>query len=953
MNPLKALFGNYSKREVKRVQPIADKVLALDEKYAAMSESELKNQTAILKERLANGETTDDILPDAFAVCREASQRVLGMKHFPVQVIGGIILHQGRIAEMKTGEGKTLVATLPAYLNGLTGEGVHIVTVNDYLARRDSEWMGKLYRYLGLSVGLIVHDLDNDLRKQAYAADITYGTNNELGFDYLRDNMVVYKENKVQRGHAFAIVDEVDSILIDEARTPLIISGKGDKSTELYTQANRFAKTLKVQRFTELDSKEDMEAYYAENGIDYVVDEKAKTATLTQSGVKKAEEFFNIDNLTDPENLTIQHHVNQAIRANGIMKRDVDYVIKDGEIIIVDEFTGRLMYGRRYNEGLHQAIEAKEGVKVQNESKTLATITFQNYFRLYKKLSGMTGTASTEATEFQEIYKLDVVEIPTNKPLARIDLPDSIFRTENGKFSAVIEQIIEAHEKGQPVLVGTISIEKSELLSKMLKKRGIQHNVLNAKQHEKEAEIIAQAGKLGAVTIATNMAGRGTDIILGGNAEYLAKAQMRKQGIDDELIAEATGFAETDDAEILEARKIFSELNAGYSKQIKEEADKVREAGGLFIIGTERHESRRIDNQLRGRAGRQGDPGTSRFFLSTEDDLMRLFGGDRMKAMLSRMNVDEDMPIENKMLTGIIENSQEKVELRNFGIRKDVLQYDDVLNKQREIIYKQRDEVLDGVNIHDSIVKMIEDNIQENVNRFLPEGIHDNWNITGLLDTYMDWVITDRSKYNFSDEDIEVIDSGEIYDMILADAMAVYENNEKLLPEETIREMERVYLLRSVDTYWMDHIDNMEQLKAGIHLRSYGQHDPVVAYRLEGFDMFDEMIASIREDTMKLILTQPKRIYEQQKRREAIAAAKRLAAQKAADARAAAGESEPESDVVKKALQRKQVAQPTATSGDGTDTANKTIRKGKKVGRNDPCPCGSGKKYKKCCGRDE
>ena len=953
MNPLKALFGNYSKREVKRVQPIADKVLALDEKYAAMSESELKKQTAILKERLANGETTDDILPDAFAVCREASQRVLGMKHFPVQVIGGIILHQGRIAEMKTGEGKTLVATLPAYLNGLTGEGVHIVTVNDYLARRDSEWMGKLYRYLGLSVGLIVHDLDNDLRKQAYAADITYGTNNELGFDYLRDNMVVYKENKVQRGHAFAIVDEVDSILIDEARTPLIISGKGDKSTELYTQANRFAKTLKVQRFTELDSKEDMEAYYAENGIDYVVDEKAKTATLTQSGVKKAEEFFNIDNLTDPENLTIQHHVNQAIRANGIMKRDVDYVIKDGEIIIVDEFTGRLMYGRRYNEGLHQAIEAKEGVKVQNESKTLATITFQNYFRLYKKLSGMTGTASTEATEFQEIYKLDVVEIPTNKPLARIDLPDSIFRTENGKFSAVIEQIIEAHEKGQPVLVGTISIEKSELLSKMLKKRGIQHNVLNAKQHEKEAEIIAQAGKLGAVTIATNMAGRGTDIILGGNAEYLAKAQMRKQGIDDELIAEATGFAETDDAEILEARKIFSELNAGYSEQIKEEADKVREAGGLFIIGTERHESRRIDNQLRGRAGRQGDPGTSRFFLSTEDDLMRLFGGDRMKAMLSRMNVDEDMPIENKMLTGIIENSQEKVELRNFGIRKDVLQYDDVLNKQREIIYKQRDEVLDGVNIHDSIVKMIEDNIQENVNRFLPEGIHDNWNITGLLDTYMDWVITDRSKYNFSDEDIEVIDSGEIYDMILADAMAVYDNNEKLLPAETIREMERVYLLRSVDTYWMDHIDNMEQLKAGIHLRSYGQHDPVVAYRLEGFDMFDEMIAAIREDTMKLILTQPKRIYEQQKRREAIAAAKRLAAQKAADARAAAGESEPESDVVKKALQRKQVAQPTATSGDGTDTANKTIRKGKKVGRNDPCPCGSGKKYKKCCGRDE
>ncbi len=950
MNPLKVLFGNYSKREVKRVQPIADKVLALESKYAAMSESELKSQTAILKERLKNGETTDDILPDAFAVCREASWRVLGMKHFPVQVIGGIVLHQGRIAEMKTGEGKTLVATLPAYLNGLTGEGVHIVTVNDYLARRDSEWMGKLYRFLGLSVGLVIHEIEPDERKASYDADITYGTNNEFGFDYLRDNMVVYKENKVQRGHAFAIVDEVDSILIDEARTPLIISGKGDKSTELYTQANRFAKTLKVQRFAELNSKEDMEEYYAENGIDYVVDEKAKSVTLTQSGVKKAEAFFNIDNLTDPENLTIQHHVNQAIRANGIMKRDVDYVVKDGEIIIVDEFTGRLMYGRRYNEGLHQAIEAKEGVKVQNESKTLATITFQNYFRLYKKLSGMTGTAQTEATEFQEIYKLDVVEIPTNKPLVREDLPDSIYRTENGKFMAVIRQIVEAHEKGQPVLVGTISIEKSEILSKMLKKQGIKHNVLNAKQHDKEAEIIAQAGKLGAVTIATNMAGRGTDIILGGNAEYLAKAQMRKQGIDDDLIAEATGFAETDDEEILEARKIFSELNKGYSEEINEEAEKVREAGGLFIIGTERHESRRIDNQLRGRAGRQGDPGSSRFYLSTEDDLMRLFGGDRMKMMLDRLNVEEDMPIENKMLTNIIENSQEKVELRNFGIRKDVLQYDDVLNRQREIIYTQRDQVLDGENLHDTIIKMIEDHVAETVARFLPEGVHDNWNITGLLDTYMDWAVTDRSKYNFSERDIEVIEADEIKEMILEDALNIYSENEKLLPEETIREMERVYLLRSVDTYWMDHIDNMEQLKAGIHLRSYGQHDPVVEYRLEGFDMFDEMIASIREDTIKLMLTQPRRIYEQQRRREAIAAAKRLAAQKAAESRA---ENTDQSDIVANALKREQVAKPTATSGDGTDTANKTIRKSKKVGRNDPCPCGSGKKYKKCCGMNE
>ena len=644
MNFLKAMFGNYSKREIKRIQPIADKVLALESKYAAMSESELKNQTTLLKERLANGETTDDILPDAFAACREASWRVLGMKHFPVQVLGGIVLHQGRIAEMKTGEGKTLVATLPAYLNALTGNGVHIVTVNDYLARRDSEWMGKLYKYMGLKVGLIVHDLENDLRKEAYNADITYGTNNELGFDYLRDNMVVYKENKVQRGHAFAIVDEVDSILIDEARTPLIISGQGDKSTDLYEKADGFAKTLKLQRFTELDSKEDMEAYYAENGIDYVVDEKQKTATLTQLGVKKAEEYFHLENLTDPENLTIQHHINQAIKANGVMKLDVDYVVKDGEVLIVDEFTGRLMYGRRFNEGLHQAIEAKEGVKVQSESKTLATITFQNYFRLYGKLSGMTGTGQTESEEFQEIYKLDVVEVPTNKPVIRQDLPDSVFKTERGKFNAVIDQIVEANKKGQPVLVGTISIEKSELLSKMLKRRGIAHNVLNAKQHDKEAEIVAQAGKYGAVTIATNMAGRGTDIILGGNAEYMAKASMRKQGYPEEMIEEATGYAETDNEEILEARKTFQELNEKYKDEIKDEADRVREAGGLMIIGTERHESRRIDNQLRGRSGRQGDPGVSRFFLSTEDDLMRLFGGDRMKAMMERMNVDEDTP---------------------------------------------------------------------------------------------------------------------------------------------------------------------------------------------------------------------------------------------------------------------------------------------------------------------
>lgn len=955
MNFLKAMFGNYSKREVKRVQPICDKVLALDDKYAAMSESELKNQTAILKERLANGETTDDILPDAFAVCREASSRVLGMKHYPVQVIGGIVLHQGRIAEMKTGEGKTLVATLPAYLNGLTGNGVHIVTVNDYLARRDSEWMGKLYRYLGLTVGLITHEIDNEQRKAAYNADITYGTNNELGFDYLRDNMVVYKEQKVQREHAFAIVDEVDSILIDEARTPLIISGKGDKSTDLYERADALAKTLKIQRFAELDSKEDMEEYYEEHGIDYVVDEKQKTATLTQSGVKKAEAFFGIENLTDPENLTIQHHVNQAIKANGVMKLDVDYVVKDDEVIIVDEFTGRLMYGRRFNEGLHQAIEAKEGVKVQSESKTLATITFQNYFRLYKKLSGMTGTAQTESEEFQEIYKLDVVEIPTNKPVIRKDLPDSVYKTERGKFNAVIDRICEAHEKGQPVLVGTISIEKSEVLSKMLKKRGVKHNVLNAKQHDKEAEIVAQAGKLGAVTIATNMAGRGTDIILGGNAEYMAKASMRKQGFPEELIEEATGYAETEDEEIINARKTFQELNAKYKEEIKDEAEQVRQAGGLMIIGTERHESRRIDNQLRGRSGRQGDPGVSRFFLSTEDDLMRLFGGDRMKLMMERMNVDENMPIENKMLSSIIEGSQEKVELRNFGIRKDVLQYDDVLNRQREIIYGQRDQVLNGEDLHDTVLKMLEDTINTSIQHYLPEGPKENWNYQSLVDYYKGWIINDDEKYDLSLDDLEDMESDEIKQMIVDDALALMKENEELLPAETIREMERVYLLKSVDTYWMDHIDNMDQLKAGIRLRSYGQHDPVVEYRIEGFDMFDEMIENIREDTVKLMLIMPKRVYEVQKRQEAIEAARKAAEKQAAAAHQVMlnnGEEKPKPNAVEAALKREQVAKPTQTSSDGTDTANKTVRKGKKIGRNDPCPCGSGKKYKKCCGRD-
>lgn len=963
------MFGNYSKREVKRVKPLCDKVLALESKYQPMSDKELKEQTNVLKERLKNGETTDDILTDAFAVCREASYRVLGMKHFPVQIIGGIVLHQGRIAEMKTGEGKTLVATLPAYLNGLTGEGVHIVTVNDYLARRDSEWMGKLYRWLGLSVGLIVHDLPNDLRKEAYAADITYGTNNELGFDYLRDNMVVYKERKVQRGHAFAIVDEVDSILIDEARTPLIISGQGDKSTDLYERADALARTMKCKKFAEIDSKEDNDEYYKEHGIEYIVDEKAKTATLTPLGVKKAEEYFGVENLTDPDNLTIQHHVNQAIKAYGIMQKDIDYVVKDNEVIIVDEFTGRLMYGRRYNEGLHQAIEAKEGVKIANESKTLATITFQNYFRLYKKLSGMTGTAMTEEEEFREIYKLDVVEIPTNKPIAREDLPDSIFKTEEGKFNAVINDIIECHEKGQPVLVGTISIEKSELLSKMLKRRGIKHNVLNAKHHEKEAEIVAQAGKKGAVTIATNMAGRGTDIILGGNAEYLAKAEMRRMQIPEEIIAESTGFGDTDDQEILDARKTFAELNAKYKEEIKDEADEVRAAGGLFIMGTERHESRRIDNQLRGRSGRQGDPGKSRFYLSTEDDLMRLFGGDRMKAIMERLNAPDDVPLENKMLSNIIESSQQKVESRNFAIRKNVLQYDDVMNRQREIIYAQRDQVLDGENIKDQIVKMIEQTIESTVKSFCPEDVsHDTWNLESLRDYYLGWLI-DETEMKYTADDLENLEQIDLIRELNDKAMELYKSNEEILPEETMREMERVYLLKNVDTYWMDHIDAMEQLKQGIRLRAYGQRDPVVEYRFEGFDMFDQMIATIRENTVKMVLVAPRRILAIQKqqaemqRRAMEQQARAAAAAKAQQERAAAAQEQARLDAqqaqqnqkLNVVFKREQVAKPTATSGDGTDSANKTVRKTakQKVGRNDPCPCGSGKKYKKCCGRDE
>ncbi len=956
MGFLKSLFGDYSKKELKRIYPICDKVLALEDKYASMSESELKAQTAVLKDRLQNGETTDDILPDAFAVCREASWRVLQMKHFKVQIIGGIVLHQGRIAEMKTGEGKTLVATLPAYLNALTGRGVHIVTVNDYLAKRDSEWMGKLYRYLGLTVGLIVHGLDNDQRREAYNADITYGTNNEIGFDYLRDNMVVYKEQKVQREHAFAIVDEVDSILIDEARTPLIISGQGDKASDLYERANALARTMKKHVFTEIDNKEDMEAFYAENGIDYVVDEKAKSATLTQLGVKKAENFFNLENLTDPENITIQHHVNQAIKAYGCMKNEVNYVVKDGEVIIVDEFTGRLMYGRRYNEGLHQAIEAKEGVKVENESKTLATITFQNLFRLYDKLSGMTGTALTEEAEFQQIYALDVVGIPTNKDVARVDHPDAIFKTERGKFLSIIEEIKEANKKGQPVLVGTISIEKSEQLSKMLKKSGVAHNVLNAKHHEKEAQIVAQAGKLGAVTIATNMAGRGTDIVLGGNAEYMAKSAMRKDGFSDELIEEATSFAETDDKEIIEARKVYTEYHDKFKAEIKEEADKVKQAGGLYIIGTERHESRRIDNQLRGRSGRQGDPGQSRFFLSCEDDLMRIFGGERMGMMLDRMNVEETMPIENAMLSNIIESSQQKVESRNFAIRKSVLDYDDVLNKQREIIYTQRNQVLNGEDIHDTVIKMVEDTIKTNVDMYLGSDVDkDNWNLSALNEFYRGWLITDENKFSFTTEELEKTDKADIVKILTDRAMAMYKENEELFDDSTMREMERVYLLKSVDTYWMEHIDNMDQLKQGIRLRAYGQRDPVVEYRLEGFDMFDEMIDSIRQDTTKLMLVAPKRVLEIQRRQAEIERQRKEMEEKAAAAHQVIltnGEKQPKPNAVTLALKREQVAKPVEPQGDGTMSTNRTVVKKNKIGRNDPCPCGSGKKYKKCCGRD-
>lgn len=914
MNILKTLFGNYSKREVKRIQPLCDKVLSLEETYRKMSDKELKSQTQILKDKLKNGSTLDDILPEAFAVCREASTRVLGMTHFPVQIIGGIILHQGRISEMKTGEGKTLVETLPAYLNALEGKGVHIVTVNDYLARRDSELMGKIFRFLGLTVGLLSQNMENEQRQKAYAADITYCTNNELGFDYLRDNMVTYKENRVQRGHNFAIVDEVDSILIDEARTPLIISGPGDKSTELYNIVDKFAKTLKMVKVAETDSKEDHDELYAE--ADYIVDEKAKTATLTQNGVKKAEEYFHIDNLTDAEHINLQHHINQAIRAHGVMIKDIDYVVKDGAVQIVDEFTGRIMYGRRYNEGLHQAIEAKEQVKVERESKTLASVTFQNYFRLYKKLSGMTGTAMTEEEEFREIYKLDVVEIPTNKPVIRKDLPDVVYKTENGKYKAVINDILEYHKKGQPVLVGTVSIDKSERLSELLKKNGIKHTVLNAKYHEKEAEIIAQAGKKGAVTIATNMAGRGTDITLGGNAEYLAKAEMRRMQISEEMINEASGFADTDNEKILEARELFNNLLAKYKAEIKEPKKEVLELGGLVIIGTERHETRRIDNQLRGRSGRQGDPGETRFYLSLEDDLMRLFGGERLKKWMDRLNVPEDEAINSRMVTNAIESAQRKVEGRDFGIRKNVLQFDDVMDRQRQIIYDQRNKVLDGDDIRSQIVKMIEQSIEKNVSRYLPTSKHDeSWNFIGLKDFYLGWLINEND-LNYSDDELKQIKTEDIIKTLTEKAISIYEEREKIFGNDMAREIERVVLLKNVDNYWMNHIDAMEELKRGIRLRAYAQRDPVVEYRIEGFEMFDEMIDSIRDDTVKILLTFT-----------------------------LPGNKAPE--------RHDNNAPVTTTSGDGYEPEIKTVRNSEKIGRNDPCPCGSGKKYKKCCGADK
>ena len=953
MSFFEKLFGSFSDKELKRINPLKDKVLALEPEMAKLTDEELQAKTTEFKERLAKGETLDDLLPEAFAVCREADWRVLGMKPYPVQIIGGIVLHRACIAEMQTGEGKTLVATMPTYLNALTGEGVHVVTVNDYLARRDSEWMGKVYRFLGLTVGLVVHGVEAGDRKKAYEADVTYGTNNEFGFDYLRDNMVVYKANMVQRGHAFAIVDEVDSILIDEARTPLIISGKGEDSSVMYKRADDFAKTLKKSVIVELDDK--VEAEEQVDG-DYVVDEKRKTATLTESGVKKAEAFFHVENLADADNMSLRHYIDGAIKARGVMHRDTDYIVKDGEVIIVDEFTGRLMYGRRFNDGLHQAIEAKEGVTVAAESKTLATVTFQNYFRMYKKLSGMTGTAKTEATEFTEIYGLNIVTVPTNRPKQRIDYPDAIYKTVNGKYNAVIEQVAECHAKGQPVLVGTVSVEKSEALSKLLKKKGIEHNVLNAKQHEREAEIVAQAGKQGAVTIATNMAGRGTDIMLGGNVTYMAKAALKKElskdltanlaelkdayehekarakasgtelptppeaGIDaklEMLMTECDGHAETEDAEILHARKRFEELCEEFTPEVKREAEVVRNAGGLFIIGTERHESRRIDNQLRGRAGRQGDPGASRFYLSLEDDLMRLFGGDRVQGLMGTLGIDEDTPIENRMITSTIESAQKKLEGRNFEIRKNVLKYDDVMNQQREIIYGQRRKVLDGEDISAEMHNMLKENIESSCKQFLAGDVKDEWDFGALRRHYLGWLTTDAD-FHYTVADYDSISQESIADMLYQRGMDVLNDKEQRYGAPLMRELERICLLKCVDRQWMDHIDNMDQLRQGIVLRGYGQKDPVVEYRIEGFDMFDQMVDSIRESSVKMLLTIEVR---------------------------EAG----------KAPKREQVAKPTGEGyvpGNGAPGA-KGAPKGQpvrviKIGRNDPCPCGSGLKWKKC-----
>ena len=908
MSFLKKIFGTSSQREVKAIMPLVEKIEALEDEYKALSDQQLQAKTPEFQQRLKDGETLDDILPEAFAACREAAWRVLGMRPYRVQLIGGIILHQGRIAEMKTGEGKTLVATLPAYLNALAGKGVHIVTVNDYLAKRDSEWMGKVYRFMGLTVGLVIHGVMGQDKKAAYDADITYGTNNEFGFDYLRDNMAIYSQELVQRGHYFAIVDEVDSILIDEARTPLIISGQGEKSTQLYTVVDQFVSKLTCQRIAKVDDKEEEDVNI---DADYIVDEKARTATLTARGIKKAEEAFNIENLADPENTTLSHHINQAIKARGVMKRDIDYVVKDGQVIIVDEFTGRLMFGRRYNEGLHQAIEAKEHVEVANESKTLATITFQNYFRLYDKLSGMTGTAMTEEEEFGTIYELDIVEIPTNKPVQRVDHHDVVYKTEAGKLRAVVSQIEECHEKGQPVLVGTVSIEKSEELSDMLKRRGIKHNVLNAKNHEKEAEIVAQAGKLGAVTVATNMAGRGTDIMLGGNAEYLAKADLRKAGMSDELIAEATGYAETDNQEILDARKMFADAEAKYKDEIKEEAEKVREVGGLFILGTERHESRRIDNQLRGRAGRQGDPGESRFYLSLEDDIMRLFGSERVMGMMEKLGVDEDTPIEQKMLSNAIENAQKQVESRNFQTRKNVLQYDDVMNTQREVIYKQRRQVLDGEDLQGSIQNMIHTIVENAIQGHMGEQKHMDAESFREATALFHTMFLQPGELALTDEELQKYNEQQLVELVENRAKEVYAAKEQEIGSPLMRELERVLMLRVVDEYWMDQIDSMNDLKQGIGLRAYAQTDPVVAYKKEGYEMFEQMVAAIQEETLRRLFLVRLRKNEE--------------------------------------VKRERVAKITGESGASDGTVRKQPqRKAIKIGRNDPCPCGSGLKWKKC-----